>query len=79
MVRLLNKRSGVALFGLLHRLVRQKVPNVVINRTEMAQRIGSSRETVTRLLSDLKRKQLIRLDGATLVIKNRTALEALAV
>jgi CRP/FNR family cyclic AMP-dependent transcriptional regulator len=46
---------------------------------EMAQRIGSSRETVTRLLSDLKRKQLIRLDGATLVIQNRTALEALAV
>jgi CRP/FNR family transcriptional regulator, cyclic AMP receptor protein len=46
---------------------------------EMAQRIGSSRETVTRLISDLKRKQLIRLDGATLVIRDRTALEALAV
>jgi CRP/FNR family cyclic AMP-dependent transcriptional regulator len=46
---------------------------------EMAQRIGSSRETVTRLLSDLKRKHLIRLDGATLVIRNRTALEALVV
>jgi CRP/FNR family transcriptional regulator, cyclic AMP receptor protein len=46
---------------------------------EMAQRIGASRETVTRLLSDLKRKQLIRLDGPTLIIRNRTALEALAV
>lgn len=46
---------------------------------EMAQRIGASRETVTRLLSDLKRKQLIRLEGPTLVIRNRTALEALAV
>ncbi len=46
---------------------------------EMAQRIGSSRETVTRLLSDLKKKQLIRLDGPTLVIRDRTALEALAV
>jgi CRP/FNR family transcriptional regulator, cyclic AMP receptor protein len=45
---------------------------------EMAQRIGASRETVTRLLSDLKRKQLIRLDGPTLVIRNRSALEALA-
>ena len=30
---------------------------------EMAQRIGASRETVTRLLGDLKRKQLIRQDG----------------
>ena len=46
---------------------------------EMAQRIGSSRETVTRLLSDLKKKDLIRLDGPTLVIRNRPALEALAV
>jgi CRP/FNR family transcriptional regulator len=46
---------------------------------EMAQRIGSSRETVTRLLSDLKKKQLIRLDGPTLVIRDRIALEALAV
>lgn len=46
---------------------------------EMAQRIGSSRETVTRLLSTLKKKRLIRLDGATLVIRDRTGLEALAV
>ncbi len=46
---------------------------------EMAQRIGASRETVTRLLSDLRRRRLIRLDGATLVIHDRGALEALAV
>jgi CRP/FNR family transcriptional regulator len=46
---------------------------------EMAQRIGSSRETVTRLLSDLKKKRLIRLEGSTLVIRDRTALKALAV
>jgi len=46
---------------------------------EMAQRIGSSRETVTRLLSNLKKKRLIRLDGATLIIRDRMGLEALAV
>ena len=46
---------------------------------EMAQRIGASRETVTRLLSELKRKRLIRLDGANLIIRNRTGLEALTV
>ena len=46
---------------------------------EMAQRIGSSRETVTRLLSDLKKKRLIRLEGATLIIRDRPGLEALAV
>jgi CRP/FNR family transcriptional regulator len=46
---------------------------------EMAQRIGSSRETVTRLLSHLKKKRLIRLEGAKLVIRDRSGLEALAV
>ncbi len=44
----------------------------------LPQMIGSSRETVTRLLSELKKKELIRLEGSTLVIRNRTALEALA-
>ena len=45
---------------------------------EIAQMIGSSRETVTRLLSDMKRKELIRLEGSTLVIPNRIALQAIA-
>lgn len=53
--------------------------HATMTHEEMAQRIGSSRETVTRLLSDLKKKQFIRLDGPTLVIRNRLALEALAV
>ncbi|HTU41028.1 MAG TPA: Crp/Fnr family transcriptional regulator [Candidatus Aquilonibacter sp.] len=46
---------------------------------EMAQRIGSSRETVTRLLSELKKKRLIRLEGVNLIIRDRIGLEALAV
>src|SRR5450432_1531459 len=50
-----------------------------VTHEEIAQMIGSSRETVTRLLSELKKKELIRLEGSTLVIRNRTALEALAV
>ena len=49
-----------------------------VTHEEMAQMIGASRETVTRLLSELKKKELIRLEGSTLVIRNRTALEALA-
>ncbi|MGA3348794.1 MAG: Crp/Fnr family transcriptional regulator [Candidatus Sulfotelmatobacter sp.] len=51
----------------------------VMTHEEMAQRIGSSRETVTRLLSNLKKKRLIRLEGTTLVIRDRTGLESLAV
>jgi len=49
-----------------------------VTHEEMAQRIGASRETVTRLISELKKKDLIRLDGSTMVIKNRAVLEAMA-
>lgn len=45
---------------------------------EMAHRIGASRETVTRLLTNLRRKQLIRLEGPTLIIRDRPGLQALA-
>jgi CRP/FNR family transcriptional regulator, cyclic AMP receptor protein len=45
---------------------------------EIAQMIGSSRETVTRLFTVMKRKDLIRLEGETLVIPNRIALQAIA-
>lgn len=76
--------------GKLARLLLSRAPRGVqpsaemhlhpaMTHEEMAQRIGSSRETVTRLLSDLKKKRLIRLDGSTLVIRDRTGLEALAV
>jgi CRP/FNR family transcriptional regulator, cyclic AMP receptor protein len=50
----------------------------IMTHEEMAQMIGASRETVTRLLSELKKKEFIRLEGATLVIRNRIALEAMA-
>jgi CRP/FNR family transcriptional regulator, cyclic AMP receptor protein len=49
-----------------------------LTHEEMAQMIGTSRETVTRLLGELKKKELIELDGSTLVIRNASALEALA-
>lgn len=59
-------------------VIEIRIPSSMTHE-EMAHRIGASRETVTRLLSDLKKKQLIRLEGPTLVIRNRPALEALAV
>ena len=46
---------------------------------EMGQRIGASRETVTRLLTMLRKKHLIRLDGPTLIIRDRIGLEALTI
>ena len=49
-----------------------------LTHEEMAQMIGASRETVTRLLIELRKKEFIRLEGSTLVIRDRLALEALA-
>ena len=46
---------------------------------EMALIIGVSRETVTRSLSELRKKDLIKREGSTLIIKNPTALEEMAV
>jgi CRP/FNR family transcriptional regulator len=50
----------------------------MLTHEEMAQMIGASRETVTRVMTQLKRRQIIRLEGSTLVIRNRTGLEELA-
>jgi hypothetical protein len=45
-----------------------------------ADRISAHPEALTdRLLSDLRKKQLIRQDGPTLIIRDRKALEALTV
>ena len=45
---------------------------------EIAEMIGTSRETVTRLLAELKRRQIVQVTGATLLICDRGALERLA-
>ncbi len=50
---------------------------LTLTHEEIAQMIGTSRETVTRLFADFKKRQLIQLKGSTLVIRNRAALEGL--
>lgn len=39
--------------------------------------IGTSRETVTRIMAGFKKQRLIEREGATLVVANRVALESL--
>jgi CRP/FNR family cyclic AMP-dependent transcriptional regulator len=51
--------------------------SLTLTHEEIANTIGSSRETVTRLLTGFKRKQLIEIHGSTLVIKNKEALREL--
>jgi CRP/FNR family cyclic AMP-dependent transcriptional regulator len=55
-------------------------PRVRLSLTheEIAQMIGTSRETVTRLFAELKKRQIVLSRGATLVIRNKAALRALA-
>ncbi len=50
---------------------------VSLTHEEMAQMIGSSRETVTRMLAELKAREIIHQKGSSLFIQNQTALEAL--
>jgi len=48
-----------------------------LTHEEIAQIIGTSRETVTRLLSEFKRKHYATLKGSTLLVHDRPALEKL--
>ena len=46
-----------------------------LTQGEIAEVIGTTRETVARLFADFKRKHLLQVRGTTLVIHNRFALE----
>ncbi|MTI61010.1 MAG: Crp/Fnr family transcriptional regulator [Firmicutes bacterium] len=46
-----------------------------INRQEMANYIGTSRETVSRVLSDFKNKDIIEVNGNRIFIKDFSALK----
>ena len=52
--------------------------NLHLTHEEMAQMIGTSRETVSRLLADMKNHQVIEYHGAMLLIRNKAALRAIA-
>jgi len=45
-----------------------------ITRSELASIVGTSRETVTRMLSEMKRKGIIDMDRQKIIIKNERAL-----
>ncbi len=49
-----------------------------LTHEEMAQMIGTTRETVSRLLADFKNHRVIDYHGAMLLIRNKPALRAIA-
>jgi len=50
---------------------------LALTHEEMAQLIGTTRESVTRALSDFKKQRILELTGSTLVIRDKGALEKL--
>jgi CRP/FNR family transcriptional regulator len=55
-------------------VVRTKL---TLTHEEISQLVGTTRETITRLLSDFRKRELAELRGSTLVIHNKPALERL--
>jgi CRP/FNR family transcriptional regulator len=51
---------------------------LTLTHEEIAQMIGSSRETVTRLFSGFKKRQLLEVKGSTVVIRDLASLRKLA-
>jgi CRP/FNR family transcriptional regulator, cyclic AMP receptor protein len=49
-----------------------------LTHESIAQRIGCSRETVSRLLSNFRRRGIAELVGTTLLVHDRTTLESLS-
>ncbi len=50
---------------------------VTLTQEEIAQLTGTSRETVSRVLTGFRKKGWLRIKGATWTIMNKTALESL--
>jgi len=48
---------------------------LTLTQEEISELIGTTRETVARLFADFKRRNLLRVQGTTLVIHSRFALE----
>jgi CRP/FNR family transcriptional regulator len=51
--------------------------NLTLTHEEIAQMIGASRETVTRLFADFKKRNLLQIKGSSVTIKDKRGLEQL--
>jgi CRP/FNR family cyclic AMP-dependent transcriptional regulator len=51
--------------------------NLTLTHEEIAQMIGASRETVTRLFADFKKQNLLQIKGSSVTIKDKPGLERL--
>ena len=49
--------------------------SLILTHEEIGEMIGTTRETVSRLFAEFKRKQLLQLKGSTLIIRDKAALK----
>lgn len=52
--------------------------SVPLTHEQIAECVGSTRETITRTLSEFKTRRLVTFKGATMLIRNRAALAAIS-
>jgi CRP/FNR family transcriptional regulator len=48
---------------------------LTLTHEEIAEMIGTTRETVSRLFSDFKKKQLLQVKGSNLILRSKSALQ----
>ena len=75
-----SEKLARLLMGWLDENTQSKTPGQVkmaLTHEEIGQMIGSSRETVSRLLAGFKKQRIILQSGSTIMIPSRTALESL--
>jgi len=84
LARMLSESAGGRLarllVGWLDKNGESRLPGrmqFLLTHEEIAEMIGTSRETVTRLFTEFKRKQFTQRNGSTLVVRNRGALESM--
>jgi CRP/FNR family transcriptional regulator len=74
-------KIGTFLVGIAREVAKQWpiLGALPLTHKEIAEMIGSSRETVTRVFARFKREHLVKVDGSALIITNRPGLEDLLV
>ncbi|MGA7295315.1 MAG: Crp/Fnr family transcriptional regulator [Terriglobales bacterium] len=75
-----SEKLARLLMGWLDQNTKSRNPSQVklaLTHEEIGQMIGSSRETVSRLLAGFKKQRIIQQTGSTIVIPDRVALESL--
>lgn len=50
---------------------------ILLTHGEIAQMIGTTRETITRLLSDFRKRSIIEIKGSNFFVRDRASLQAL--